>query len=245
MSPQYARHFTIARIQDGKSQTLEFEEGRKLTGFPDTLMLETGQYLLVTGRRLSDASVLSSLELFYVSKETPVTVNVELRKEVAEIKILGRCEPGKITLNSLSDNSGVRLSDLMKTKNSVIVLLDPESEPSKHILNDLQPYTEQFDNWAGQFIFVVVSGKEVKSGTFNNYRLPSGKYFAADKRNELGQMLTPLTGKISVNTLPVVIFCQPTGEILLTSSGYKIGIGEQLLQLIKRLEGKESKIAGS
>ncbi len=245
MSPQYALHFTIAKIQDGKSQTLEFEEGRKLTDFPDTLMLETGQYLLVTGRRLSDASVLSSIELFYVSKETPVTVNVELRKEMAEIKILGRCDPGKITLNSLSDNSGVKLSDLMKAKNSVIVLLDPESEPSKHILNDLQPYIEQFDHWAGQFIFVVVSGKEAKSGTFNNYRLPSGKNFAADKRNELGQMLTPLTGKISVNTLPVVIFCQPTGEILLTSSGYKIGIGEQLLQLIKRLEGKESKIAGS
>lgn len=244
ISPQYSLHFTIARIQDGKSQTLEFDEGRKLSDFPDTLLLETGQYVLVTGRRLSDASVLTSLTFFKVSKEKPVSVNVELRKEESALKILGRCDPAKINLTSLPESREMQLSGMMKAQNSVVVLLDPESEPSKHILNDLEPYTEQFDHWPGQFIFVVVQGKEMKSATFRNYRLPLKTNFAADTKDTLGQMLTPLTGKISVNTLPVVFVCLPSGEIVFTSSGYKIGIGEQLLQLIKRLEDLPSKLPG-
>ena len=236
--PQYALHFTIARIENGACQTLEFEEGRKVTDFPDPVMLETGQYMLVTGRRLSDASVLSSVTFFSVSKDKPVTVEVELRKEEAALKTLGRIEPEKISLKSIPDNQSVKLSDLMKNQNSVVVLLNPESEPSKHILNDLAPYSEQFDKWKGQFIFVIVPGKEMKSETFKNYRLPLLKCFASDAGDDLGQMLTPFTGKISVNTLPVVFFCQPSGDVLMTSTGYKIGIGEQLFQLIKRLEGQ-------
>ncbi len=234
--PQYALHFTIARIENGTCQTLEFEEGRKLTDFPDPVILETGQYMLVTGSRLSDASVLSSVAFFNVSKDKPVTVEVELRKEEVVLKPKGRCEPGKINLKSLPENQAVKLSDLIKNQNSVVVLLDPESEPSKHILNDLAPYSEQFDKWKGQFIFVIVSGKEMKSATFKNYRLPVQKCFASDAGDELGQMLSSFTGLNSVNNLPVVFFCRPSGDIMMTSSGYKIGIGEQLVQFIKRLD---------
>lgn len=239
MSPQYSLHFTIARIENGACQTLEFEEGRKLAEFPDPVMLETGQYMLVTGKRLSDASVLSSITFFKVSKDKPATVEVELRKEGSALKSLGRLETGMVILKNLAGNREVRLSELMKNQNAIVVLLDPESEPSKHILNDLSPYKEQFDKWKGQFIFVIVPGKEMKSATFNNYKLPAQKSFASDSGGGLGQMLSSITGKISENSLPVVFFCQPSGDVIMTSAGYKIGIGEQLLQLIKRLEGEK------
>ena len=74
LTPQYSLHFTLARIQSGVCQTLEFDEGRKLTDFPVPLVLETGDYMLVTGRRLSDGSVLRSLTFFGISKEKSTTL---------------------------------------------------------------------------------------------------------------------------------------------------------------------------
>jgi hypothetical protein len=64
LTPQYYLHFTLAKILNGSCKTVEFEEGRKLTDFPDPVLLETGNYVLVTGKRLTDGSVLSSLTFF-------------------------------------------------------------------------------------------------------------------------------------------------------------------------------------
>ena len=237
LTPQYALHFTIARIQDGSCRTLEFEEGKKLPDFPDPLLLESGQYMLVTGRRLQDGSVLSSLTFFRVSKENPTTVVVELRNEVTAVKPLGQLDLSKIHLTEQVKNQDRKLSDLMSKSSSVIVLLDPDGEPSKHLLNDLAPYIDQFDRWKGLFIFVSISEKVTKSAIFQTYKLPAKTCFYADSKNELGLTLGKITGKDSKNNLPVVVFCQPSGKVLMTSAGYQIGMGEQLLQWIKRIEG--------
>jgi len=40
-----------------------------------------------------------------------------------------------------------------------------------------------------------------------------------------------------------VLFCDPTGNVYLFSSGYKIGMGEQLLKVISTVEVNQ-KLAG-
>ena len=236
ISPQYSLHFTIARIQDGVCHTLEFEEGKNLSDFSNPLNLETGHYLLVTGRRLTDASVLSSLTFFEITKEKPILLAVSLRNQVSTLKPVGQFDPAKIHLNYAAKNTEVTLADLMMKENSIIVLLDPDSEPSKHILNDLSPYVDQFDRWKGRFLFVNVAEKTGKSPIFQNYKLPINTGFSIDTKNELAKMLTATLGKESKSTLPSVIFSRPSGEIMLISSGYKIGIGEQLIQITNCIE---------
>ncbi len=236
ISPQYSIHFTIARIQNGNCHTLEFEEGKKLSDFSNPLLLETGNYLLVTGRRLSDASVLSSMTFFEVTKEKPTTLEVSLRNQVSTLKPVGQLDPGMIHVADPATNMEETLTDLMQNENSIIVLLDPDSEPSKHILNDLTPYIDQFNRWKGHILFVNVAEKTGKSTIFQNYKLPVNTSFSTDAKNELAKLLTAIFGKESKSNLPCVIFCQPAGEIMLISSGYKIGIGEQLMQIIKRIE---------
>ncbi len=238
LPPQYSLHFTIARIQDGSCKTLEFEEGMKLTDFPNPVMLETGHYMLITGKRLSDGSVLSSLAFFGISKEEPATLSVTLRKEEKSLKPFGFIDPTKIHLTDPAKNQAVTLSDLIQGASSVIVLLDPDSEPSKHILNDLGPYAVQFNNWNGRFIFVNIADKKTVNPVFKTYQLPAKTSYAVDSENELAQILTTVLNKDSKTNLPVAAFCQPSGEVLLISSGYKIGMGEQLVQLIKSSAGQ-------
>jgi hypothetical protein len=238
ITPQYTLHFTIARISNGRCQTLEFEEGKKLTDFPNQFPLETGNYLLVTGRRLSDGSVISSLTFFDITKEKTTSVDVTLRKKESTLKSLGKINPGEIILTDPINSQALTLASLMQKTNSVVFLLDPESEPSKHILNDMEPFIDQFNKWEGNFVFVSIAGKQGRSATFQSYRLPAKASFPTDAENRLGQALSELTGKDFKSSLPIVFFCQPDGNVLMISGGYKIGTGEQLLRLIKEVNSK-------
>ena len=238
-TPEYTLHFTLAKIQNGVCQTLEFEEGKKLTDFPQPLLLETGSYLLVTGKRLPEGKVLSSLTFFEISADQSITVEVTLRKDENIQKPAGKIDPKKIQLTDATSNVKTLLGDLMKNEEVVIVLMDPDSEPSKHILNDLSPYSKQFNNWKGSFIFVSVAEKPGKNVIFQNYQLPSRTSILVDSNNDLSKSLSGVLGKEAKNNLPGVIFCQSGGELFLISLGYKIGIGEQLLQWIKNPENRK------
>ena len=66
--PHYALHYTIAVLHNGFYRTLEFPEGQELTDLEEPLKLEVGHYALVTGNRLQDGSVLSSMTFFTIEK---------------------------------------------------------------------------------------------------------------------------------------------------------------------------------
>ena len=237
--PQYTLHFSIAHIENGVCKTLEFEEGLKANSFPDPLLLETGKYLLVTGKRLSDGSVLSSLNFFEIEKNQTTTVPLTIRKEETTTKPFAKIDPGKIWLTEIASNKPSSLTDLMRQRSTVVVLLDPDSEPSKHILNDLTPNQVQFNSWKGCFIFVNVPEKGSVNAVFQNYQLPAKSSFTIDSKNELNQFITSLVAKEAKNDLPAVLFLQPTGEVMMLSLGYKIGMGESLIQLIQKLEKED------
>ncbi|MCX6219930.1 MAG: transglutaminase domain-containing protein [Bacteroidia bacterium] len=233
LTPQYYLHFTLAQIVNGNCKTVEFEEGRKVTDFPDPILLETGNYLLVTGKRITDGSVLNSLTFFDIRKNQPTKINVTLRKEETTVKIVGRFIPDEVYLSETNKPGETPLSTLMKSPSSIIVLLDPDSEPSKHILNDLVPYSDQFNGWEGALIFVNCVDKKLKTSVFQNYKLPAKSSYAIDSERELEHAFSEIMGKEAKYSLPIVCFCNNSGEVSLITSGYRIGIGETLLQHIK------------
>jgi 5S rRNA maturation endonuclease (ribonuclease M5) len=206
-----------------------------VTDFPENLLLETGRYVLVTGNRLVDGSVLSSLTFFTINKGQSTKVEIELRKEEVSLKSMGFLDPANIHLTVDVRDQEKTLADLMMRRSAVIVLLDPDSEPSKHILNDLGPFINQFNSWEGCFVFVNTREKESKNGAFRNYKLPAKTFYAVDAKKELERKLTLIAGMEVKNSLPMVVFCQPNGDLLLISSGYRIGMGESLLQLINKI----------
>ena len=124
MTPQYYLHFTLAQILNGSCKTVEFEEGRKVSDFPDPLLLETGNYVLVTGKRLTDGSVLNSLTFFDIRKDQPAKIEVTLRKEETSVKPVGQFNPEKVRLTETDKSGETPLSALMKSSNSVAQLSD-------------------------------------------------------------------------------------------------------------------------
>jgi hypothetical protein len=79
--PQYYLHFTIGVLRNGIYHTLDFDENKKVTDFPQDTPLDTGHYVLVTGNRMEDGSVLSSLTYFQIKQGEETTVKVQLRQK--------------------------------------------------------------------------------------------------------------------------------------------------------------------
>lgn len=77
--PKYYIHFTLARYGNGEYHTLDYGHNTKLTQFPEKLEVETGHYLLVTGNRLKDGTVLCRLRFFNIKENQTRKIPIEIR----------------------------------------------------------------------------------------------------------------------------------------------------------------------
>ncbi len=236
VTPQYYLHYTISILRDGFYRTLEFPEGQKLSNSDQPVPLEVGQYALVTGNRLEDGSVLSQMSFFTIGKGKLTIVPVELRKQSGELKPSGKLNLDQLNLQKTDDGKIVSLSSLTAGKNSVLVVLDPDKEPSKHILNDLGPYVDHFNKWGGQFVFAMPAEKAGQAGVMKTYQLPVKMQIGIDQNGNILEAISAIYGTGLKDKLPLVLFCDESGNVYLFSSGYKIGIGEQLLKVISTVQ---------
>lgn len=233
VEPQYYYHFTIARIKDGICTTLEFEEGKKLSDFPASVQLDTGRYVLVTGNRMEDGSVLSSMTYFRIEAGKPAKVEVSLRKLPGNLKPSGKLDFSALEL--LTGDKPQQYSSLTGGKDAVIILLDPDKEPSKHILNDLGPYVDHFNKWIGVFVVAIPKEKSQQAGVLKTYSLPKNLVSGVDNNDGLFAAVSKIYGDGLKEKLPLVMVCDGAGNIYLFSAGYKIGMGEQILKVTPAL----------
>ncbi len=236
VTPQYALHYTIAVLRDGFYRTLEFPEGKVLTSSDEPIVLETGQYALVTGNRLQDGSVLSKMRFFTIEKGKATTVPIEIRKQPGDLKPSGTLDLNQLHIEKISDLKVINLSSLVMGRSSVLILLDPEKEPSKHILNDLGPYVDYFNKWGGQFIFAIPADKGAQAAVLKTYTLPGRMESGIDQNGNILNGVSAIYGDGLKEKLPLVMLCDAMGNVYLFSSGYKIGMGEQLLKSISNIE---------
>lgn len=234
--PVYYLHFTIAQFRDGFYRTMDFDEGMKLDAFPEKIALDTGHYMLVTGNRMEDGSVLSSITFFDIRQGKLTTIPVQMRLQFAQQKPSGKLDLAKLMLQSSGNANPVNLENLTDGKDAVIVLLDPDKEPSKHVLNDLGPYVDHFNKWGGAFIFAMPAEKSGQAKVLGTYALPSNKSVGIDMKDNLLEAISAIYGPGLKDRLPLVLLCNKKGEVFFFTSGYQIGIGEQLLKKIPVLD---------
>ena len=106
--------------------------------------------LQVTG--LSDSKILSDISFFDLSENEHKTLDIKIRKDMSEKKISG-------SIDLIKPDHFIRSSstsqECAKDKGIVIIWIDPEKEPTKHILNDLPLLKTELDAWGGNFLFLT------------------------------------------------------------------------------------------
>ncbi|MCX6330095.1 MAG: transglutaminase domain-containing protein [Bacteroidia bacterium] len=228
--PEYYKHFTLARFENGRYITLEYDENKRVTDFKDELQLTPGHYMFVTGNRINDSKILSSLSFFDLAEGEHKAIEIKLSKDKQPPEILGKIDLENVIFNITGDKEK---SARIAGKGAVLFWIEPEKEPSKHVLNDLPLLINEFNSWPGYFVFLSTDIKEyntmVTPGERKNF--PSNSILSND--NDL-KILKNLSMGISLNqvSFPLVLLVNNKGEILFISGGYRIGIGEQILKYL-------------
>jgi hypothetical protein len=79
--PEYYIHFTLARFENGRYNTLEYNENTKVNDFKEELQLSPGNYMLVTGNRLNDSIILAKIAFFSLAEGENKTIEIKLRRD--------------------------------------------------------------------------------------------------------------------------------------------------------------------
>lgn len=229
--PEYYIQFTLARFEKGRYKTLEYDFNKKITDFKDELPLPPGHYMLVTGNRLNDSKILSNISFFNLKENEHKIIDVKIRKDLSERKILGNIDIKKV--NSLYPVSSTSQA-CSNEKGIVIFWIEPEKEPAKHIFNDLPFLKAELDKWGGKFLFLSDSGNrnDLAQQIQSVKGLPVNTFSGIDDNLMVMKNLVKLEKPSELN-LPVTLVADKDGNIMFLSTGYRIGIGEQILKYLK------------
>lgn len=237
IKPEYYTHFTLAKFHNGKFKTLHYEYDPKFQDFPEKLSLEPGYYRLLTGNRDNDGTAYIKTNYFNLKPGKSYDIFVELRDIPQNLSLEGSLKMKKKL--SLENNKKVTLEELSNNKGLVLAIIDPYSEPTKHIMVDIPLFKKEFEQWGGGVLFLVPEDKQRGDISELNYRnLPNQSIFALDRRNKILKQVLKTTNKDIGDNLPILLLITKEGEIVFLSDGYRIGSGENLIKTIYQLEEK-------
>jgi len=234
--PKYAINFTIARYNKGVYRTIEFEYGKKLSEFDSRTEVEAGKYMLITGMRQPDGSVLSSATFLAIPADTTTDIRVEIRQDYTPAAPWAKIETTAYKLNEFSCGQEIKLNNLADAKGAILVWIDPDKEPSKHVMADIPAIKEILEKWNGSVLFLLANDKvsaSFKPGNFHN--LPAQSKFMYDRQGKLLNEIGKLRCRNGGDNLPVIVVSDISGNLIFYSEGYKIGIGEQIAKSIAPL----------
>jgi hypothetical protein len=227
--PQYSVHFTVEQNRDGFFRTLDYENSPEVTSFPAALQMITGHYLIVSGTRQADGTVLSRLVFTTLKADKETSVMIYLRQELTPPPVYGSF----VTAGLLQELSAA-VPDLPAGKGIIMAWLDPGKEPTRHFVTELIQKAAEFGKWDGNVLLFFPAKEaldEFTSGEGKN--MPDNVHaalYSALPFDRLKQSLDmPLSG-----TLPVVLYMNKDGIINYFSEGYRIGIAEEALRAVNR-----------
>lgn len=239
--PRYYSHFSIKKFNDERFNLLAYDEkdpgmdvGALYSSIlKDGLELDPGYYVLTTGTRLVDGSVLSRMVFFNI--EAGKTTNIELimREPKEGVKIIGsfNSENRYIPVGQQDNISLLQTSGLGFY---VLAFLDGGSEPTTHAMQDIALVKKDFNKWGRSFIFVFPNQEQLKNFKLKNFKdLPSNLALGIENGNMLDEVVKNM--KLQSKNLPIFIIANTQNEVVFVSQGYTIGLGEQMAKVIKNL----------
>ena len=244
-NPRYNRHFSIAKIfDDGTLQTLNFRSNRNVDMglgntwaglFKNPLALDEGNYMLVTGNRLANGSVLSQVSFFNIEAGKTERVSLVMRENEEEIQVIGTLDAESLFKNAETGEVGSILSTTGRGY-FVVAVLGARQEPTNHAMRNIASLSADFERWGRSMILLFRDEQGWNNFDANEFgTLPSTITYGIDIDDKNIEMLLKGVNLDNANTLPVFVIADTFGRIVFVSQGYTIGLGEQMMNVINKL----------
>ena len=222
--PEYYHHFTLARIEEGTAKLLTFDEDSDhnpwTAVFP--LDLDEGYYMLTSGTRLADGSVLSHAEFFTVAADASTSVPLLMRSADDRISVIGTMDADRF---------------LSKTGRGyyLLAVLGDRDEPTNHCVRQLESIVPQLEEWGRPLLMAGPAvGRAQASSTANSLGRLSKLIPVDDSDGSILEMLASGC-KSASRQLPVVTVCDSFGRIVYFSQGYNTSLTEDLKRVLPQL----------
>ena len=245
-NPQYYSHFSISRIENGITHLLNFDEGQVDMGegtswaktFKNGTKLDVGTYLLTTGTRMANGSVLATNTVFSVEEGKTTTVPLVLRQDEEAVSVIGTFDSESKFQLLTGNGAESEVSILSQTGRGyyVVGVLGIGQEPTNHALRDIAKLKNELDQWERPFVLLFESEDDAKKFNAADYgTLPQKTVFGIDRDKAISKQICQAM-KLQENAgLPLFVIADTFNRVVFVSQGYTIGLGEQLLKIIQRL----------
>lgn len=234
--PKYYSHFSISKMENASPQLLNYDENGVTWSslLKDGTKLDKGNYLIVCGTRMADGSVLCHLEFVPVFNAQKTTTQITLRDSDEGVRVIGNFNSENLYKD---DNDGVK-SILSTTGRGyyIIGVIAPVEEPTNHALRDIALLQKDLEAWGHKIVLLFENDDEkarfTNKSEFAN--LPSTVVWGTDIDGKIfAEMKEQL--KLNNNNRPVFLIADTFNRVVFMSQGYSIGLGEQLMKVIKKL----------
>ena len=245
-NPNYYSHFTISRITaGGATSLLNFEEGQVdmgggtswATTFRGGTLLDVGTYLLTTGTRLANGSVLATNRLFAIEEGQTTELPLVLRQSETAVSVIGSFD-SELKFKPLTPTPSSPTSILSQTGRGyfVVGLVGVGQEPTNHALRDIAKVHEAFDEWGRPLVLLFESEQDALKFKADDYgQLPRNTIYGIDSDGSIRRQIAAQMKLSGEGQLPVFIIADTFNRVVFSSEGYTIGLGEQMQGVIKQL----------
>ncbi len=235
VDPKYYSSFSISRIDGGVPRQLEYPEDATWSStFSSAVPLDAGQYVLTTGQRLADGGVLAKSRVFTVAPGDTVRIPLEIRRNPDALSVIGSLNAEDI-YHDLKLNEDRSLLATAGRGYYVVGLIDPGSEPSAHTLNDIAAVAKHLDAVGRKIILLFPDEDAASRFDASHFKgLPDCVVFGVDKDGVVERELRESLHLTSPER-PVFAVADSFNRVVTVSQGYTIGLGERLLDTLRRL----------
>ena len=233
--PVYYSQFSLSKIEDGNVRLLDFDEMLPLSELTASHpRFDTGQYVMTTGQRMADGSVLARTTLFTVEENGEKTIPLIVRQDNSGIQVVG-----SFNSEDLYQGRDGRIQNLLSTTGRgyyTLIYGKPNHEPTSHVLNDISAVAKDLEADGRKIILLYGDQGQLERAQLERFSdLPSNVVAGCDID---GNILKELEENLHLTEgdLPVVIVADTFNRVVFVSQGYAIGMGEKLMDVLRRVE---------
>jgi len=244
--PKYRSHFTVAKIlADGKLQTLNLRGGNRNVDMGagnawsgilrQPLPIDAGNYMMVTGMRMANGSVLANLTFFDVKPDEMTKIDLVMRESSDEIAVIGN-------FNSENRYKKIDSDDIVSILQTtgrgyfVVGILGSRQEPTNHAMRDIAAVKTELEKWGRSMVLLFPDEQGYSRFDAKEFGdLPETITYGIDIDNQIQKEIVANMKLSNPNSLPIFIIADTFNRVVFVSQGYTIGLGEQLMKTINKL----------
>ncbi|MEG2277699.1 MAG: transglutaminase domain-containing protein [Odoribacter sp.] len=235
--PQYYTHYTLSRFSGGQFHLLTYPENKNSSWaslLQKGLPIDTGYYMLTTGTRLASGGVLSQVSFFHIQEGKTAHIELAMRENPDEVKVIGNIDSeakffaaGKTESQSILQTTGRGYF--------IVAILGARQEPTNHALRDIAALKNEFEEWGHGMVLLFKDEQQCHSFNTKEFpALPTNITFGSDIDGTILKMITTNL-QLPMENLPIFLIADTFNRVVFVSQGYTIGLGEQLMKVIRKI----------